>query len=280
MKRFIWIALVATIALTMGIGGVSFAADDKVKKKLRNGNGNGEILSGQTVNIAELGKQAEVKNKKTIKVSSLPNGVKVYSQGEKGEWIRLGESYGGANTISELVVKVCRRPFITATLELNGLTEKQARKLKPGYGVYISHRHLKPEYRFSMEKLIKAYAEIDQLKKRLRENGLSDEVEADEAAVENLDELQKNLETAVTEIERLNSELSLRDETIATLKSENSALKSEIDQLKSTLSERNTQVEQLGKNLEAEKQKRKDALAEVRIAIGSFLERLDELENQ
>lgn len=284
MKKALWIALVATITLVMAIGSVSFAADEKAKKKLRDDNGNGDLHSGQVVKLAELGEdsgQGEKLTKgDTVRVADLPNGVKIYSKGEKGEWIRLGENFGGANTISEIVVKVCSKPYITAVLNVNGITEKQARKLDPGYGIYIPHKYLKPEYRYSLERLVKAYAVIDQLKERLRDNGLSDEVEIDLATLGELECDQGKLNAALAEAKRLNGELSLRDEKITELQQENEQLKTEIEQLKTTITERDDQVSGLKDELAAEKQKRKDAIGEIRVAMESFLKRLDELEAQ
>lgn len=285
MKRNILIALVAIVVSVMA-GGNIFAADDTYKKVLRKGNGESDLHSGKVVKVAELAAEsadettAGSNGEAVVKISDLPNGVKVGSKDEKGEWIRLGENFGGANTISEIVVKVCSKPYISAVMEYNEVTSEEAKRLPKGFGVYIPHKYLKPEYRFSMEKLIVAYDELDQLKQQLKDKGLDGNAESDRAAVAELEKLQQQFELATAEIKRLNDELCLRDEKIAALEQENAILKGELVRLKAELVAKETEVLVLKDDLAAEKKKRQDAIAEVRVALKAFLQRLDELEQQ
>ena len=282
MKRMIWIALVAMISLAMAVGGNAFAADKEKKELIQLGEDNNDGFFSGTVQVSDLDGKKELREKavganavtQTIKVSSLPNGVTVGLIGDKGEWIRLGKAFSGFNTISEIVVAYCSKPYITAVMEYNEITMEEAKNLHPGFGIYIPNKYLKEQYQFSMEKLIKAYAAIEQLKIVLLGNR---KVATDYAAVGDLSKLQKELEQSVAEVEHLNSELGLRDETIATLKQENTELKNQIEKFKQTLAERDGEVEQLKQDLVAEKQKRKTELAELYTAVQSILDRIDEL---
>ena len=85
----------------------------------------------------------------------------------KGQWLRLGKEFAGADTIYDIVQKVCSKDYTAQVLGDNGISWEQAKRLDAGFEFFIRREFLKDEFRHSVEVKIQQADELAALRQQV-----------------------------------------------------------------------------------------------------------------